>query len=64
MEETFGEDLELSDWLHGIKNHGDYKRTGFERPELEVFLDQRNQEEKLRKKVEEMEVLYETADRG
>lgn len=64
VEETFGEDLELSDWLHGIKNHGDYKRTGFERPELEVFLDQRNQEEKLRKKVEEMEVLYETADRG
>ena len=60
---TFGEDLELSDWLNGIENHGDYRQTGFQRPEFHAFLDQKKQEEKLRKKVEEMEVLYETDDR-
>ena len=60
---AFGEDLELSDWMHGIQNHGDCKLTDFRRPEMEAFLAQTNQEARLRKKVEEMEVLYETADR-
>lgn len=60
---AFGEDLELSDWMHGIKNHGDYRLTGFRRPEMEGFLELEDQEAGLRKKIEQMEVLYETADR-
>lgn len=61
--ETFGKDLELSDWLHGIRSHGDYKSLKFDRKDLEDILDQRDQEEQLRKNMEQMEVLYETADR-
>lgn len=60
---AFGEDLELSDWLHGIRNHGDCRRVRFDRPEMKEFLDQKDQETKLRKKIEQMEGLYETADR-
>lgn len=61
--ETFGKDLELTDWLHGIRSHGDYKSLKFDRNDLENILDQRDQEEQLRKNMEQMEVLYETADR-
>lgn len=60
---TFGKDLELADWLHGIRNHGDYKCLVFERNDLEELLNRRSQEEQLRKNMEQMEVLYETADR-
>lgn len=60
--ETFGRDLELTDWIHGLWNHGDFEKTGFERPELTALLDQRNQEERLRKNIAQMEELYETAD--
>ena len=61
--ETFGEDLELTDWLYGIRSHGDYRRLSWQRPELEGLLDQRGQEARLRKQMEEMEGLYEAADR-
>lgn len=61
--ETFGKDLELADWLHGIQNHGDYRYLGFSRPELNALLEQKDQEERLRKNIEQMEELYETADR-
>ncbi len=60
--EAFGEDLELSDWLHGIKNHGDFQDLGFTRPELSRLMEQREQEEKLRRNIAQMEELYETAD--
>lgn len=61
--DTFGKDLELTDWLCGIRNHGDYSRSGFSRPELEPLLEQKGQEEQLRKNIAHMEELYETADR-
>ena len=35
IKEAFGEDVELTDWLHGIKSHGDYGLTGFSRPEMD-----------------------------
>ena len=60
--DVFGEDLELSDWLHGIKNHGDFRSLGFTRPELSKLLEQRDQEEKLRRNIAQMEELYEAAD--
>lgn len=60
--QTFGEDLELADWLHGIQNHGDYRYLDFSRPDLEKFLGRKDQEAALQKKIEQMEELYETAD--
>lgn len=62
LESAFGKDLELSDWIHGIKNHGDSRLIAFKRPDLESFLDQKEQEARLRKKIEQMEDLYETGD--
>lgn len=61
--ETFGKDLELADWLHGLRNHGDYRYLGFSRPEFAELLEQKDQEERLRKNIAQMEELYETADR-
>lgn len=61
--EAFGEDLELADWISGIQHHGDYGESGFERPELTTIQNRRNQEEELRKKILQMEAIYETADR-
>lgn len=61
--ETFGKDLELSDWMNGLRNHGDYRDCGFERTELAGLMEQKSQEEELRKKIAQMEELYETADR-
>lgn len=63
IKEAFGEDLELTDWLYGIQNHGDYRLVLFRRPEMEVLLDQKAQEERLRRQIREMEGLYETFDR-
>lgn len=60
---AFGEELELTDWLYGIKSHGDYGLLSFERPGMERLLNQRGQEAELRKQMEEMEGLYEVADR-
>lgn len=61
--EAFGEDLEVADWLQGIQNHGDFRRIGYERADLRRLLEQKDQEERLRKNLAEMEELYETADR-
>lgn len=63
VRDAFGEELELTDWLYGIQNHGDQKLVAFLRPEMDVLLDQKGQEERLRKKIKEMEELYEVADR-
>lgn len=63
VEQTFGRDMELAEWMSGIQNHGDYKGCGFSRPDLEAFLERRDQEEELRKKIRQMEELYETSDR-
>lgn len=61
---AFGEDLELTDWLWGIKNHGDFKNCGYTiKPEFLALLDEKGQEERLRKNILQMEGLYETADR-
>lgn len=61
--EAFGQDLELADWLSGLRSHGDYRECGFKRPELEHLLERKNEEEELRKKIAKMEGLYETDDR-
>jgi len=61
--DIFGEDIELFDWLRGLKNHGDFSKLGFERPEFADFLEQRRQEEQLQKKIAEMEEFYETDNR-
>lgn len=60
---AFGEDLELTDWLQGIKKHGDAPLIGYVRPEMEPLLNRKEQEERLRKSIREMEVLYEAGDR-
>ena len=61
---TFGEDMELVDWLWGIKNHGDFKNCGYTiKPEFLALLEEKGQEERLRKNILQMEGLYETADR-
>ena len=57
--EAFGEDLELADWLQGLQNHGDIRRVGYERR----LLEQKDQDERLRRTIAEMEELYEAADR-
>ncbi len=62
IKEAFGEDVELTDWLHGIKSHGDYGLTGFSRPEMDRLLNQKEQEERLRMRIKEMEGMYEAAD--
>lgn len=61
--EAFGEDLELADWLQGLQNHGDIRRVGYERRDLHRLLEQKDQEERLRRTIAEMEELYEAADR-
>ncbi|MBS6397116.1 MAG: AAA family ATPase [Clostridiales bacterium] len=61
--QAFGEETELYDWIHGVTGHGDYALCGFERPEWKTYTGQREQEERLRKEIMEMEELYETADR-
>lgn len=63
LEAAFGKELELMDWLHGIRSHGDFALCDFERPEFEELSRQREQERKLQKQMTEMEELYETADR-
>lgn len=55
---TFGEDVELADWLHAIESHGDARRIGFARPDLSALTEQREQEELLKKQIERMEGLY------
>lgn len=60
---AFGEDVELTDWLHGIQNHGDYSILAFQCPEMGRLLNQKEQEERLRKEIREMEELYEAVDR-
>lgn len=62
--QAFGKELELTDWLHGIRSHGDYAAVKFERPEMETLFNEREQEERLRKKIKEMEEFYEAADCG
>ncbi len=59
---VFGKDLELADWLQGLQNHGDYRYTGFSRPDLAGFLDQKNQEAALKKKILQLEGQYEADD--
>lgn len=59
---AFGEDLELTDWLLGIKKHGDALLIGYARRELEPLLDRKEQEERLRKSMKEMEGLYEAGN--
>lgn len=63
LAEAFGEDLEMADWLHGLRNHGDFASIGYESAGRKRLLEQKEQEERLRKKIAEMEGLYETADR-
>ena len=61
--EAFGEDVELTDWLRGIRGHGDWGLTGFSRPEMDRLLNRKEQEERLRKSIKEMEGMYEAVDR-
>lgn len=58
--ETFGEDLEVADWLHGVQSHGDYQSLGYQRNDLKALLTGQEQEERLRKNIREMEEMYET----
>ncbi len=61
--ESFGEDLELTDWLYGLKCHGDYPLLSYEDRRMGLLLEQRAEEERLRREIKEMEGLYEAADR-
>lgn len=58
--ESLGEDLEVADWLHGIQSHGDYPSLNYQREDLKAFLTEKEQEERLRKNIREMEEMYET----
>lgn len=61
--ETFGEDLEVADWLHGVQSHGDYQSLNYRRDDLKALLTEQEQEERLRKNIKEMEEMYETFNR-
>ena len=58
--ESLGEDLEVADWLHGIQSHGDYPSLNYQREDLKALLTEKEQEERLRKNIREMEEMYET----
>ena len=60
---AFGTDLELSDWLWGLKHHGDYRLFGFQRPEYDHITEEKDLEKKLRDQLKEMEEQYETCNR-
>lgn len=60
LERTFGTDLELADWLWGLKHHGDYRLFGFQRPEYDSVTEEKDLEQKLWDQLKEMEDLYET----
>lgn len=62
VREAFGEDLELAEWLEGLRGHGDAGAVGFYRPEYAALLDRRSQEAALREKIRKMEEQYEAAD--
>ncbi len=63
IQKLFGEGPELADWLEGIRNHGDYRYSGYHCPEYGNFSEQRKLEETLKKQLQEMEELYETRNR-
>ena len=58
--QVFGTDLELADWLWGLKHHGDYPLFGFQRPEYDPVTEEKDLEQKLRDQLNEMEEQYET----
>lgn len=58
--QAFGTDLELADWLWGLKHHGDYRLFGFQRPEYDPVTEEKDLEQKLRDQLNEMEEQYET----
>jgi len=58
--QAYGTDLELADWLWGLKHHGDYRLFGFQRPEYDPVTEEKDLEQKLRDQLKEMEDLYET----
>ena len=60
---VYGTDLELADWLWGLKHHGDYRLFGFQRPEYDHVTEEKDLEQKLRNQLKEMEDLYETRNR-
>ena len=60
---VYGTDLELADWLWGLKHHGDYRLFGFQRPECDHITEEKDLEQKLRDQLKEMEDLYETRNR-
>ncbi|MDO4261532.1 MAG: AAA family ATPase [Eubacteriales bacterium] len=63
IEEAFGRDQELADWMEGLRQHGDFSLCGFERPETDGLSRQKRLEEQLRRRMAEMEERYEADDR-
>ena len=63
LKNVFGEDLELADWIGGIREHGDYEWCGFDATQYEPLMIEKRLEQQVKRQVAEMEEQYETDDR-
>ena len=63
LKTVFGEDLELADWIGGIREHGDYEWCGFDATGYEPLMIEKRLAQQVKRQVAEMEEQYETDDR-
>ena len=63
LKSVFGEDLELADWLGGIREQGDYEWCGFDASGYDPLMIEKRLEQQVKRQMAEMEEHYETDDR-
>ena len=63
LKSVFGEDLELADWLGGIREQGDYEWCGFNASGYDPLMIEKRLEQQVKRQMAEMEEHYETDDR-
>lgn len=62
LKSVFGEDLELADWLGGIREQGDYEWCGLMPPGMIRSMIEKRLEQQVKRQMAEMEEHYETDD--
>ena len=62
LKSVFGEDLELADWLGGIREQGDYEWCGFDASGYDPLMIEKRLEQQVKRQMAEMEEHYETDD--
>ena len=63
LKSVFGEDLELADWLGGLRDQGDYEGCGFDAFGYDPLMIEKRLEQQVKRQMAEMEEHYETDDR-